>query len=258
MNHKLLFNTALLAGEIMLRNGAETYRVEDTINRILAMSNFKVIESFVTPTGIFATLDDPSIEMITFVKRVNNRTIHLNKIALVNDLSRKFCSQSLCLEDTYEQLLAIQSEPPYHPIILTIAIALAAGFFSLVFGGNIYDFGVSVLNGFALSLIQMFLRHYGVSRFFVDLFGSMSIAIITVLMVYLIPLGQNMDIIIIGSIMPLVPGVAITNAVRDTIQGDLLSGVSRGLESLIVAISIAVGVGTGLTLFSWIIGGGLL
>ncbi|TCK98556.1 uncharacterized membrane protein YjjP (DUF1212 family) [Natranaerovirga hydrolytica] len=258
MNHKLLFKTALLAGEIMLRNGAETYRVEDTINRLLSMSNYKVVESFVTPTGIFATLDDPSIDMITVVKRVNNRTIRLDKVAVVNDVSRKFCSNALTLDDAYESLLEIASRPPYSPMVLTLAIALAAGFFSLVFGGSISDFFVAILNGLSVSLLQIYLRQKDVSRFFVDLIASTSIALITVCFTILIPIGNNMDIIIIGSIMPLVPGVAITNAVRDTIQGDLVSGVSRALEAIIVAIAIAVGVGTGLRIFSFFIGGGLL
>ncbi|TCT16798.1 uncharacterized membrane protein YjjP (DUF1212 family) [Natranaerovirga pectinivora] len=255
MNHKLLFNTALLAGELMLRNGAETYRVEDTINRILSLSHFKVIESFVTPTGIFSTLDDPSIEMITFVKRVSNRKINLSKVVETNDISRKLCTDQISLESAYEQLQMVKASKPYNNLIMISAVALASGFFTIVFGGHFFDFIVSVINGIAIASIQIFLKKYKVSRFFLDLSSSFILAILTIIFVQYIPIGNNLDVIIIGSIMPLVPGVAITNAIRDTIQGDLVSGVSRAVEALIVAISIAVGVGIGLSVFSAFLGG---
>ncbi|MFP4698654.1 MAG: threonine/serine exporter ThrE family protein [Eubacteriales bacterium] len=257
MNHKLLFNTALLAGEIMLRNGAETYRVEDTINRILNLSNFRIIESFVTPTGIFATLDDPKIEMITFVKRVKNRTIHLSKVAMVNDVSRKLCFSQISLEEAYRQLQQIQLIHPYTGKIMVLAFALASGFFSIVFGGNYEDFIVSTLNGFLISLILKTLGSYDMSRFFIDLVAGFIIGSSSLLCLHLINAGNNIDTIIVGSIMPLVPGVAITNAVRDTIQGDLVSGISRALEALIIAISIAVGIGTGLSVSYWFLGGSM-
>ena len=69
-------------------------------------------------------------------------------------------------------------------------------------------------------------------------------AVIAVLFGHLI----NMDVVIISSIMPLVPGVAITNAVRDTLQGDYLSGMARILEVFLKAAAIALGVGVGIAL----------
>lgn len=245
MDYRLLFKTAMLAGEIMLRNGAETYRVEDTINRILRTSNFEDIESFVTPTGLFATLDDPSIEMITYVKRVDNRTIHLNKVAVVNDISRKYCNNHITLKEAYSLLLTTQKEMPYNNVLMTFAIGLAAGFFTIVFGGTIMDALLSTLIGIGLSCLQIWLKKKITlkSKFFYDLIGGSLIAILAIIFNKYLHLGSNFDIIIIGSIMPLVPGVAITNAVRDTLEGELVSGISRGIEALIIASSIAVGVG---------------
>lgn len=131
MNYKLLFfKFALLAGDIMLKNGAETYRVEDTINRILRTSHFSVIESFVTPTGIMATLDDASIDMITYVRRIDKRTINLSKVELTNDVSRKYCNGDLTLEEAYHKLLEVKKRPTYSKSILFfIAYGLVAGFF---------------------------------------------------------------------------------------------------------------------------------
>lgn len=134
MDHKDLFNYAMNTGEMMLRNGAETSRVEDTINRILGTSNYNTVESFVTPTGIFATLDDPSIDMITFVKRVHKREVHLNRVARANDLSRKFCSGEVNLETALTTLETIKKELPYPNSILVIARSFGAGCFTVMFG----------------------------------------------------------------------------------------------------------------------------
>ncbi|QUH31250.1 threonine/serine exporter family protein [Vallitalea guaymasensis] len=255
MNYKLIFKSAILSGEIMLRNGAETYRVEDTINRILKTTNFQVIESFVTPTGIFATLDDPTIEMITYVKRVNKRTIHLSKVELTNDISRKYCTNQLTIEEAYEKLLEVKGKSAYSNMLTIIATGLAAGFFTTVFSGNLRDFIASSIIGANLALIDILFKKLNIYKFFYDIVGGCLIALIAILFTKLIPLGTNFDLIIIGSIMPLVPGVAFTNAIRDTIEGNLLSGISRGVEALIVAASIATGVGVVLKLYYLLSGG---
>lgn len=258
MNYKLIFKTAILSGEIMLRNGAETYRVEDTINRILKTTNFQVIESFVTPTGIIATLDDPSIEMITYVKRVNKRTIHLSKVTLTNDVSRRYCTNQLTIEEAYEKLNIIQNKPTYSNLIITLATGLAAGFFTIVFGGKYNDFIVATMIGSTLGLLDILYTKLEIYKFFYDIVGGCTIALIAILFTKIINIGSNIDLIIIGSIMPLVPGVSFTNAIRDTIEGNLLSGVSRGVEALIVAASIATGVGVVLKLYYLLSGGGIL
>lgn len=242
MQHKLLIKFAMQAGEIMLRSGAETYRVEDTIVRILSVYNLDVIEAFVTPTGIFATIDDKTIEMTTLVKRIRFRSIRLDKVTLVNDLSRKFVSRKISLNDAINELKIIDQTPPYSSYIIISATGLVSAFFTIVFGGNIKDSLISLIIGFFLGIIQHSLKNIKTSRFLIDLICGSLIAFCALLFSTVIP-STSLDYIIIGSIMPLVPGVAITNAIRDTIEGDLLSGVSRGVEALFIAISIAIGVG---------------
>lgn len=258
MKHRQLFNYAMATGEVMLRNGAETSRVEDTINRILMTTNFKTVESFVTPTGIFATLDDPSIEMITVVKRVHKRDIHLYRVALANDLSRKYCAGEIGLEYAIIQLENIKKELSYPDILMIVAKGLGAGSFSLVFGGNIYDMIVAIIIGVLLGMTQILLGKFDTSKFFENIIGGALIGIFAIILYHYVHLGSNFDIIVIGSIMPLVPGVAITNAIRDTIQGDFLSGVSRTADAFIVAMSVAVGVGSILKLYAVYLGGTLV
>ena len=108
VDYMLLVDTAVLAGEIMLESGAEAYRVEDTISHFLKTAHLKHAQVFVTMTGIIATLSDPSIEAITVVRRVSKRSTNLNKIYLVNDVSRKFAGQELGLKEAFSELKQIR------------------------------------------------------------------------------------------------------------------------------------------------------
>ena len=81
---------------------------------------------------------------------------------------------------------------------------------------------------------------------------------VSMALTYFGKINLDMDIVIVSAIMPIVPGVAITNAIRDTLQGDYLSGCARILEAFLKAASIALGVGLGMSLFDMLIGGGFL
>lgn len=257
MEHKKLFNYAMFTGEIMLKSGAETSRVEDTINRILGTSHFDTVESFVTPTGIFATLDDPSIEMISFVKRVHKREVHLHRVAEANDLSRRFCSGEIALDDAIKEIHEIKEERPYPDWVIVLAKGVGAGAFTIVFGGDLWDMFVTFLIGLVFAMTQVFLSRFDTSKFFEDIICGAIIAILAIFSCYYLRIGNHFDIIVIGSIMPLVPGVAITNAIREIIQGDFISGMSRTADAFIVAASVAIGVGSILKLFFLYVGGAI-
>lgn len=255
MKNKDILKLAIFAGEIMLKNGAETYRVEDTICRILSSTNVSLCESFVTPTGIFATIETREDQNpITLVRRVKSRSINMQKIHQVNDLSRRFVEKKIPLEDAYIQLESIEKLSKYPKYVHVLSTGLAAAFFSLMFQGTLYDFASSFLIGITLDFMILFFEKYTVSKFMVDILGGMLVASLAILLTQL-RIGSQVDKIIIGSIMPLVPGVAITNAIRDTIAGDLVSGISRGVEAFIIAISIAAGAGIILRIWFGLLGG---
>ena len=115
MNDKLLVETAVLAGEVMLVSGAEIYRVEDTIKRILQNADRRTSEAIVLSTGIFVTLNDPELEPITVIRRVTDRSTNLNKVYLVNNVSRQFCSGNMTVEAAYEELQKACKAQQYRP-----------------------------------------------------------------------------------------------------------------------------------------------
>ncbi len=101
---KKLLLLAALTGKTMLKNGAETYRVEDTIERICkSRLDIKYADAFVTPTGIFLSLEYKG-EMFTYLIRIKSIRIDLNKIDLVNEFSREFVNSNMTVDEGIEKL----------------------------------------------------------------------------------------------------------------------------------------------------------
>lgn len=238
--HILFF--AIRMGEIMLKSGAETYRVEDTIRRILSTHDFIHVDTFVTPTVIMATIKNQYSPVCSTLKRIQNRSTRLDKIEHINQLSRDYVDQQLPLDDAIVQLELIDQLPPYAPRWICLATALSSGFFSLMFRGGFFEFLIACLTGLVVACIQFYLRKKNIINYFILFNVSFFIGIMVTLTSLFAPGFLNSEAIVIGCIMSLVPGVAFTNAIRDTIGDELLSGISRGVEALFIAISIAAGV----------------
>lgn len=258
MTYKHLITFALDIGEVMLRSGAETYRVEDTINRILSHSEASDVQSYATPTGLFAAMDTPDGHHMSYVRRIERRAIHLGRIEHANALSRRFCKDEISLKEAREALEALGLAPGYPTWVMVVGISLSAGLFAIVFGGTFMDALVTTVAGIALAGCQLLFSGRSLSKFFVDLFGGFVVASVALLLLRRFGIGTNEDIILISGIMPLVPGVAITNAIRDTLHGDLVSGSARILDAFIVAASIATGVGLSIATFNVFMEGGFL
>lgn len=245
---KRLLLLVIRAGSIMLQNGAETYRVEDTIVRICKSRDYiQYVEAFVTPTGIFVSLEFED-EIMTYLQRIKSIKIDLNKIDLINDFSRKFVNSNMTTEEGMAELKIIDKNEGYKQTTKIILGSLSAAFFTLLFGGTCLDFISSFLVSIFVILCSRLLSKYNVT-FFISNFCGAAIASLLSILLLKIGLGQNMDKIIIGSIMTLVPGVSITNAIRDTMSGDFVSGLSRGMEAFVIASAIAFGAGFVLNIY---------
>ncbi|MCM8710451.1 threonine/serine exporter family protein [Clostridium sp. SYSU_GA19001] len=242
MNINNVINLASKAGQIILESGGETYRVEETIIRICNAYGLVSAESFVTPTVIMISATDINGRIISHVKRIKTRTVDLEKISRVNDLSRNICPSNLSVDFVNEELRKISETPRYGIKTTLFFSAVGASFFTLLFGGDLNDFIVSFFIGIIIKWLSILLNNININEFFTNALGGAIAAILALVSVEL-HLATNVDKIIIGSIMLLVPGLAITNAIRDTIAGDLIAGVSRGIEAFLIAIAIAVGSG---------------
>ena len=247
MDYKLLFDTAVFAGELLMKNGAETYRVEDTMYRILKKSNLKTVQVLVMMSGFVATLDGPSMASLTVVRRINSRGTDLELIDKVNVISREFCSDQIPLEVAFARMKALWREPHESKRNLAAMAALTGGF-AVMFGGSAADVAVAAATGFLTAAVLFYCRKTHLHMFLENMLCSVFLAIVVGLAVTFLPGEYSRDLIIISAIMPLVPGAAITNAVFDTLHGDYLSGLARAAEAFVIAAAVALGIGIGMSL----------
>lgn len=247
MDYNKLVDTALLAGEILLESNAETYRVEDVMNRILDISGLKVTEAIAFTTGVFLSLDDPSIKTITKLKRIEHRDTNLSKIARVNMICRNLTDGNYTVEEAYDLLKGIY-ETQYPLWMKNLSVSLIAAFFTLLLGGGIAEFLVAFLNGGIMIIISNVEKKFKLGFFTHNIVYSCIIAAFVIIIKGSFLINLDSDITITASIFPLVPGTAITNAFRDTLHGDYMSGFAKASEAIVIAISIALGVAIGLVL----------
>ncbi len=245
MNYNKLLDTAILAGQILLESNAETYRVEDVMNRILDVSCLESTEALALGTGLIATLSDPKIGSITVTKRITKRETNLGKIAWVNAVCRELTSGVISIDKAYEKLLDVY-ETHYSTWVKNLAISLIPAFFALLLGGGLKEFIFAWLCGGILTLIMKLEKETDFGFFAHNIiYTCIMVIFIYTIQNYLIS-SLNSHIIITASLFPLLPGTAITNAFRDSLRGDYMSAIAKSLEAILIAGSIAIGAALGL------------
>jgi len=255
MDEKTLLEAVVLAGEIMLMSGAEVSRVEDTMKYMLQSSRYETAEAVVLATGIFVTMDDPDKEPLTIAKRIPARGTNVNRVCRVNEISREFCRKEISEKEAYEELKKVKKEILYTPFMKALGIIGVSASFSFIYGGQLIDLFTSGLVGICLAIADWLVKKIRLNDFCTGAFCSIAVAVSAMaIQAYLIP-SCNPDVMITSSIMNLVPGVAFTTAIRDTLNGDYAAGSARMLEAVVVALSVAVGVGCGLVFFRTLRGG---
>ncbi len=262
MNSDKILKAAMYAGEIMLTSGAETWRVEDTMKRILKSYELKNAETFVTTTGIMASVEKSEEEgsgLTAQVKRIKNRTTHLGKIALINNLSRRIVENKISPDLLHDELCKIDAHVPYPTMVRVFAASISCGCFAYMFGGDVWSSLSSVGVGGCSYFLLLYLGRKNVASILTNLICAALLTLLTLIFTNLNFHGfEYMDKVIIGAIMPLVPGIALTNAIRDILEGDFLSGTGRITDALLVAVAIAAGVGSTLSIWVLLFGGYVL
>ena len=254
---KKVLMLALYAGEIMMRNGAEVYRVEDTMTRICKSCKIDSVEVFATPTGIFISMDKGGDEddTQTYIKRIAGINTDLRKISDVNHFSRQFTTTDLSVDKGMEILKDIDEKKGYPLALRVIGAIMVSAAFCVIMGGRAIDCCIAIVSGALCYLFSRLLKKADINSF-VTGFCSCALASFIALFASLSIKGANYDPIIISAIMLFVPGVALTNSLRDFLSGDMLSGVARLMEAILTAISLAAGAGVVIKLFD-ILGGAI-
>ena len=242
-------------GEALLRNGAEIFRVQETMERVARAYNIEEYDVYVLSNAIFANAVENGEKIDTKLKFVPGSTVHFGRIVGINQLSREIVAGKVSVEEAYARLREIVSIPYTHPIRLDLACAVGSACFSYLFGGTVFDAAAAFICGFLLQVFLNAIDSRTASKFIINLASSAVVAVCAVLL-FAVGLGNSLDKIIIGSIIRLVPGVALTTSIRDFLNGDYLSGTIRMIDAFLVGGCIAIGVGALMTpeaVFDWAI-----
>ena len=248
---------AVEIGDLLLRNGAEVYRVEDTVMHILKSYDIKDCDVYVLSNGIFASANEHTDEACSMIRHVPLGSVHLGRIAALNQLSRELCEKKSTIDEAWLRIPQCKTIPVVSNIRQMFFCGLGSGCFSYLFGGTFLDLFVAFFVGAVLQYLLITIRPKKVSKFITNILGS---ALVTTLSLLFLNIGLPVlyDKIIIGAIMPLVPGIALTTSIRDLFNGDYVSGSIHLMDALLTAFCIAVGVGTIITLYQYIPGGIIL
>lgn len=252
--HADALETAVFAGNVLLESGAEIFRVEDTILRIAKAYGVLSCNTFIMSSGIFTTAGGKDEQYFAKVRHIPLSAVRLDRVEAVNQLSREIAEGKHTIDEAYCLLETIAAMPKKQKAWRILASGLGCGSFCFLFGGTLADCTASLLTGLLLYSYLLLLEGRKLSKITINVSGG---AIVTLLayIFYSIGLGSGMGPIIIGSIMPLVPGVSFTNSIRDIADGDYIAGSVRMIDTLLIAFCIAGGVGLVYTVISRLTGG---
>lgn len=235
------------AGETLLANGAEIYRAQQTMEWIAHSYGARSFHAYVLTNGLFASLGGENGERAA-VRAAPRVDMNLGRISAVNELSREISAGKVPLEEAFGRLAAIRAMRGYPGWMLALASAAAAACFCYLFGGSAQDALAALTPGFAVGL---FSRRLGrtrapLNKLVSNMLSSGVVALVSVTCVHLLALvgiACSLNHVIIGGIVSLMPGIALTNGIRDVANCDYLSGTIRAIDAVLIAAGIALGVG---------------
>ncbi len=235
-----ILHAASLAGALMLENGGEIYRVEAIMQNVARSYGAAHWDCYATPTSIMLTIYDGEERPYTVMKRVHERSTNLDKVEKVNRVSRGVAREDWPLARTLAALKEIEAEKPMPLPALVLASSVACAAFVALLGGNRNDVVCGLFTGALLRFVVQGISKLDLGFFFVNLTGG-AVAALAGWLCSLLGFATNWDMLTIATSMLLVPGLLFTNAFRDIVAGDLISGISRVFETLAVAVALAGG-----------------
>lgn len=235
-----VLSLALEIGKSMVQCGAEINRVEETVKRICFAYGISRTEVFSIISMVYATAIEKDGKTHTQMRRILSYAPNFDRLEQLNALSRKMCSQKPDVEAAAEEFRSIFVKKKRFRPTVCLGYIIAAMAFTVFFGGNFYDALASAPIALVIYLINAYVKSTGVNRLFFTALSSAVSGFMALAFVH-IGFGQNADMIMMGDIMLMIPGLMLVNSVREMLCGDIMSGLLRLLESVIIAMAIACG-----------------
>jgi len=244
---------AISAGRVLLENGAEIFRAEDTVRRIYTHYGVTTGREFVLTNGVFVSAGSTHEDMFARVESISQFDINMEKITAVNELSRDIEDGRYTVREAMQKLESIKKLKGKSLPAVILASGAGSAAFCYILDSTLADGICAFAAGSAVYAFILFADRIRMSKLVRNVIGAIIVTVISWLL-YMTGVGAHLNPMIIGSIMPLIPGVAFTNAIRDIADGNYLSGTVRLLDAVIIFTAIAIGVSMGLMLINRISG----
>lgn len=209
---------------ILSESGSETYSIEENIEKILISQGFITPNVFSTSTGIFLSFHDDLNNSYTEIIRVKKRGTNLNNIYEVNNLIDNLINNNfdiVLVNKTLKSILCPNKDKKI-TLLKILSAGISSSFFTLLYGGIVYDYIIAFICGIVIQLVSISFKRVDIFHFANSFICGLLTAIIACIGINIFK-DSNFDKIIIGSIMPILPGLALTNSIKDTITGNLVS-----------------------------------
>lgn len=253
-NEKLVFETVALAGEVLLASGAEIFRVVDTMHRIAAAYQCDNLDTFILSNGILLSTSGKEHGSRARIRHIPLGGSRLDRIDAVNQLSREIGQGLHTPQQAYDRLRQIQKTPSKPVWQQILASGIGSGAFCYVFGGGVWDAVASFIAGLFLYVYFLYVVRGRLSKIAMNISGGALVALISLFLLH-IGIGSNLEMVSAGAVVPLLPGVAFTNGIRDIADEDYISGSVRLLDAMLVVACIALGVCLASYTYNYWIGG---
>jgi uncharacterized membrane protein YjjP (DUF1212 family) len=227
------------------------------MDRICRHYGVESCNEFVLSNGIFVTVGNEKEKYFAKVQHIPVSGTHLDKVTAINQLSREIENGRYTVGEARAELERLKAAPGKRRRTQILASGIGSAAFCCLFGGNIGDTIAALFAGLILYVYILFFSSRHLSKIVGNISGGLLVTVLCGIF-YRMGLGTHPNFMVIGSIMPLIPGVPFTNAIREIADGDYISGSVRMLDAMLVFFCIAIGVGMGVSILGRVTGGAML
>lgn len=225
----------------MIEAGAEIYRVEESIERVCKAYGATRVEAYATTGQMIVSAEMEDGVTLTDSRRIKSSRTDMAQLDKWNALIRHICKEPISREEIERASAEIMQTPVYRAPTFILANGFVAAFFCVFFGGrSLGEFFCSFFIGLAVGALIKLMQTAVDNKFMQRFLGSLLTAVLAILC-HRFALIPTVDYVVIGNIMLLIPGVGLTNAIRDLFVGDSITGVLRAIEAVLLALAIAAG-----------------
>ena len=220
--------------EQMVISGAEVARTEYSIRRICKSLGAVRAEALSITTSLIVTVYYGEYSSVTQTRRVDKFAYNMDRLEKMNALSREICEKKLTVEDGRKKFSELMSETSYVFYAQIVFFMLIAFTFTIFFGGSVKDAAVSAFIAIIFKYIDEFARKLEVNKFIPIVVSSLLGGFMAIMAVRA-GLADSVEMISIGDVMLLIPGIMLTNSLRDMFGGDTITGGIRFIEATLIS-----------------------